>query len=175
MELDRQFVQKYAKNYDDNEKPKYLEIENRVKSWLAQQKADKYYDKANFRDVCRWKSPRAIKHYEENDESEIVEVTTRAFDKLDDRLTIHILKVLKGVNIPVASTLLHFAYPGLYPIFDIRVRTSLKEFGLWKREVSDAGIEAWLDYLKIMRPLIKKLAVQMRELEKALWQYDKEK
>ena len=46
---------------------------------------------------------------------------------------------------------------------------------IWKRDKKDATDKAWLDYIKIMRELANKLRVSLRELDKAMFAYDKRK
>ena len=45
--------------------------------------------------------------------------------------------------------------------------------GKWNRSVGDASDNAWLEYVDIMRDLSRRLGVSLRELDKALWAYDK--
>ncbi len=55
----------------------------------------------------------------------------------------------------------------------MRVRASLKEAGVWKKDKNGDSNEAWLEYIHIMRETSKQLNVSIRELDKALWAYDK--
>ena len=76
---------------------------------------------------------------------------------------------LAWVGIPVASTLLHFAFPRLYPIIDWRALESLGQ----KRR-STYSIIFWLSYLDACRRIARENNVQLRTLDKALWQYSRE-
>ena len=78
--------------------------------------------------------------------------------------------LLDGVNWPTASVLLHFGARDPYPILDFRA--------LWSLQVSvpkQYGFEFWWAYSECCRVLAKKHKVSMRTLDRALWQYSKEK
>jgi hypothetical protein len=69
----------------------------------------------------------------------------------------------------VASTLLHFAFPRRYPILDWRALESLSQPG---RSTYSVGF--WLTYLEACRRIARQNHVQLRTLDKALWQYSRE-
>lgn len=78
--------------------------------------------------------------------------------------------LLDGVSWPVASVLLHFGSCDRYPILDFRALWSLRikvpkqyDFGFW-----------WA-YTLYCRSLADEHNVSMRTLDRALWQYSKEK
>jgi hypothetical protein len=146
--------------------------ETAIREWLSQQPEPKRLNKDFFVKLGCWKSPRQLHAYKANDERLIEEVTRLAYELTNERIKLHILKLLKGVEVAVASTILHFLQPDIFAIFDIRVRRSLKEAGKWD-DVTDTSDEAWLEYTAIMRNLSDSLGVTLRDLEKALWAHDK--
>ena len=77
---------------------------------------------------------------------------------------------LRGVGVPTASTLLYFAFPESYPILDIR---ALESLGVKSRSVYPVGF--WLEYLTACRELADRHHVDLRTLDKALWQHSKER
>ncbi len=77
---------------------------------------------------------------------------------------------LEGVGVPTASTLLYFAFPESYPILDIR---ALESLGVKSRSVYPVGF--WLEYLAACRELAERHHVDLRTLDKALWQHSKER
>ena len=91
----------------------------------------------------------------------------------NDRVKLRILRLLRGVDIPIASTILHFLQPLLFPLFDVHVRSSLTKAGKWSRSIDDESEDAWLEYVDIMRDLSCNLGVGLRQLDKALWIYDR--
>jgi hypothetical protein len=77
---------------------------------------------------------------------------------------------LDGVGVPTASTLLYCAFPSDYPILDVR---ALESLGVKSRSVYPVSF--WLQYLDACRALAREHGVSIRTLDKALWQYSKER
>jgi hypothetical protein len=77
---------------------------------------------------------------------------------------------LDGVGVPTGSTLLYVAFPNDYPILDVR---ALESLGAKPR--SQYPLAFWLEYLKACREVAKKHGVSVRTLDKALWEYSKER
>ena len=80
------------------------------------------------------------------------------------------LLTLTGVGVPTASTLLYFAFPDGYPILDVR---ALESLGVEAR--SQYPVSFWLAYLSACRELAARCGVDLRTLDKALWQHSKER
>lgn len=168
------FVKVWSGNYDKIYQGSYDEMEERaIRDWLSTQGEPKYLNKEYFVRLGRWKTKRQTSNYQTNDESRIIEVTRSAYQAFDELTKINTLKTLRGVDVTVAATILHYLQPDVFPIFDYHVRRSLKRAGLWTRGENDASNHAWLEYLKTMRELSKSLGVTLRELDKALFAYDK--
>ena len=74
---------------------------------------------------------------------------------------------LRGIGYPVASTILHFAFPNRYPIMDFRVIRSLN----WDKP-STYNFSFWKKYYKRIRAISTKYSFPIRTVEKALWKYD---
>lgn len=129
-----------------------------------------YYTKENFLKVCKWKSDRPERFYKQNSEELIQTVTQAAFSTSCEQFRIEVLKLLKGVNFPVASALLHFGSSISYPILDMRA--------LWSLGIRDQpksyNFEFWWEYTLYCRQLSKDLGISIRMLDLALWQYSKE-
>jgi hypothetical protein len=128
------------------------------------------YSKADFLIVCKWKSPRTVRHCERNDENFIESVTRTALSTTDERLRIEVLTLLGGVDWPTASVLLHFGTKDTYPILDFRALWSL---GLTEPPVYDFAF--WSSYTSFCRGLARESGVSMRALDRALWQFSKKK
>ncbi len=77
---------------------------------------------------------------------------------------------LHGVGVPTASTLLCVAFPADYPILDVR---ALESLGVRSR--STYPVSFWLRYLDACRELARVHGVSVRTLDKALWQYSRER
>ena len=179
VRITRAFVDHWSAQYDEKYPAgsKVHEDEQCLKKWLAEQTGLKFLDWDHFVDLAAWKSPRAKRHYELNDADFVREVTELAFQQSDDRLGLHILTALKGVGMPVASALLHFAFPDRYPILDYHVVNALRKAGLWSGREAPyfALLDDWPKFTQLMRGLAGSLGVSMRDLDKALWAFDEKK
>ena len=175
LEIDCKFVLEWANNYDVQFGDSYDKREEEaVRGWLSSIPESKYLDKKMFVRLCEWKSARPRKHCRANDEATIIEVTRAAYIASDSLVKLSLLKTLQGVGVAVAACILHFLQPDVYPIFDYHARNTLKKAGLWTREDSRSSDDrAWLEYVRVMRELSKKLGVTLRQLDKALFAYDK--
>jgi hypothetical protein len=122
-----------------------------------------------FREICRWKSPRTKPWCAQNDDFTVRTVTRAALGTSDESLKIDLLRTLKGVEWPTASTLLHFCDRRPYPILDYRALWSLGY-----SEVPSYTTEFWLAYLRFTRRLARRQHLHIGTLDRALWQYSKE-
>jgi hypothetical protein len=129
-----------------------------------------YYTRAEFIEVCGWKTVRSRPKVAANSEAAVVDATGRALSAAEEETRISALLELAGVGVPTASTLLYFVFPDDYPILDVR---ALESLGVRPRSVYPVGF--WLDYLNTCRALARRAGVDIRTLDKALWQHSKER
>ena len=123
-----------------------------------------------FLQLCAWKSVRTKPRCRKNSARKIETLTRAAFATPDEALKIDLLRLLEGVEWPTASTILHFCDARPYPILDYRALWSL---GYAKPP--RYTMEFWLAYLAFTRELAARLELTIRTVDKALWQYSKEK
>lgn len=160
------YKQKYSDYAYDEQK------ENRLKKLVRDRfdQGDYSLSKQLFVEIATWKTPRQRSNYESNVPTLVAEATNIAFGVAkNERIRIEILTLLAGVSYPVASTLLHFAFPERYPILDFRAIWSL---GL--EQPSYYSFNFWWHFVKRMYEESRKLKVSIRDLDKALWAYSKE-
>jgi hypothetical protein len=119
-----------------------------------------------FLTAYRWKTHRTIHLAEHYSEAEIADVTAVAFRQPDEKLRVSLLRVLDGVDYPVASTLLHIGVSSDYPIFDFRAIWSLGS-----AVPSAPSFEFWWAYVECCRELAAAAHLTVRELDRALWAY----
>jgi hypothetical protein len=129
-----------------------------------------YYRRREFLLVCAWKTPRSAPKVALNTEPAVRAATRRALADPDEAARMDALLALDGVGVPTASTLLYFAFPALYPILDVR---ALEALGVKPR--SQYPVTFWLGYLEACRALAVQCGVSIRTLDKALWQWSKER
>jgi len=121
----------------------------------------------------RWKTPRYQATRETNDEDDIIKKTRSAYLAQNDLEKLNILRRLKGVGIAVASTILYYLQPDKFAIYDYHVRNSLRDAGRLSNVAEGDSNKAWLEYTRIIRELSTFYNKTLREVEKALFAYDK--
>ena len=136
----------------------------------AAARARGYYLRREFLVACAWKTPRSAPRVALNTEAAVRAATRRALADPDESARMQALLSLSGVGVPTASTLLYFAFPALYPILDVR---ALGALGVKPR--SQYPISFWLGYLEACRALAAECGVSIRTLDRALWQWSKER
>ena len=121
--------------------------------------------------ICRWKSPRAIRHIEFNSEKLIKKHTGLAFSTRSEELKITELIVLKGVSIPMASSILMLTNPKRYGVIDIRVWEIMFEIGTVNTNPKGINFtfKEWYRYLMIIRYFASKFNVTVRDIERTLF------
>jgi len=142
IELSRKFIQQHCQRYDQHAKREDLEEERAIRAWLEALPERKFLDKKYFVRLGRWKTPRQTPAYELSDEALVTEVTRLAYELSNERLKLHVLKALNGVDVTVAACILHFLHPDEFPLFDHHARSTLKRAGKWNRDVDDASDSA---------------------------------
>jgi hypothetical protein len=119
--------------------------------------------------VAYWKSPRSSGHVTRNSDDYVQEITGFALRAKNERSRIEVLTLLTGVSMPTASVILHFFHPDPYPIIDYRA--------LWSLRIESNppyNFDVWWDYIVLCREIATANDVDMRTLDRALWQYSKE-
>lgn len=127
-----------------------------------------HFTLAEFLQFCEWKSPRTRPRCAENSAEMVEEVTRIALSTPLEQMRVEVLTVLRGVEWPTASVLLHFAHPEPYPILDYRALWSLG----W-REPPRYTFPVWRAYTEVCRDLSRAAGVSMRTLDRALWQFSR--
>ena len=125
--------------------------------------------KSDLRTVIRWKSPRNVRHVDKNSDDYIQEISGIALTARSERTRIEVLTLLDGVQWPTASVVLHFLHKDPYPILDFRA--------LWSLSMpvpSQYTFRFWWEYVEYCRTLATREHLDMRQLDRALWQYSKE-
>ena len=119
--------------------------------------------------LCQWKSSRKAAEARKNSELTVREITRFSFSTPDNYCKISSLILLKGVQWPTASVILHFCLDDDLPILDVRAIWSLG-----KNKPSSYNYEYWEEYVSCCQAISKENNVSVRTLDKALWQFSKE-
>lgn len=125
--------------------------------------------KEQLRLTAHWKAPRSAGHIERNDEPHVKQITSWSFSTKEQRSKIEVLTLLDGVLWPSASAILHLFHQEPYPILDFR---ALWAVGL--NAPKKYSFSFWWEYVEFCRSVAKRNLVDMRTLDRALWQYSKE-
>ena len=165
----KQGIQECANRYPN----KYLEadryIQGIVRSALdrgTDGHATGHLKRSELLKICKWMNkPRILHHIISNQEIEVTKKSHEAFVKE----TIEPLALLKGVSLSTASAIMHFAFPRDYPIIS---DPALRTLGI---KVPSIGIKLWYAYQGNCLAWAKEYGVSLRTLDRALWQYDKER
>jgi|SRR6056297_3476760 len=126
--------------------------------------------KDQLRLIARWKAPRAAGHIEKNQDVYVKEISSWSFSANHERSRIEVLTLLNGVMWPTASVILHLFHKEPYPILDFRA--------LWSVELEmpkQYSFSFWWEYVQFCRTIAQRNSVDMRTLDRALWQYSKVK
>ena len=128
-----------------------------------------FLTKNELRLVAKWKAPRSAGHIEKNTDDYVQEITFWAFKAINERARIETLTILDGVSWPTASVVLHLYHKDRYPILDFRA--------LWSAAMNvpkQYDFSFWWPYVEFCRDVARRNNVDMRTLDRAMWQYSKE-
>ncbi len=132
-----------------------------------------YLTKREFLQICRWKSPRAIRLCESNSPDRIRRHSATALTSGNERTRFETLTELPGVGAPTASAILTLTNPRRYGVLDIRVWQLLHELGSVTTKPGGVGFafDDWHHYLVTLRDHAKRLGVSVRAVEYSLFLY----
>lgn len=119
--------------------------------------------------VVNWKAARSKSLIGSSDD-EIKAATATALTAQGEAGRMEALTAIPGVGAPVGSALLLFACGDTYPILDVNALASLDHKGRGRYPT-----EFWLRYLGFVRQLAAENHMSAREVEKALWEYEKQR
>jgi hypothetical protein len=135
-----------------------------------QAKARGYYRRDEFLELCRWKTQRSKSKVASNSAEDVEEVTRLALNACSEALRIWTPMALEGVSWATSSVLLHFAHTDPYPILDFRALEALGVTG-----TPNYTIGFWNGYVAACRQLSDTTGLEMRTVDRALWQWSKER
>ena len=129
--------------------------------------------KREFLAICRWKSPRAIRHFMKNSPARIRRQSAAALAARSERARFEALTALDGVGAPRASAILTLTNSRRYGVIDIRVWQLLFDLGSVRTKPGGVGFtfSDWHQYLTELRHHAKELGVSVRAVEYSLFLY----
>ena len=148
-----------------------------------------YILRSELRQIGRWKAGGRIDHHLKKNNQTFVERRSKvAFQNAADEDKVNALTELMGVRIPVASTVLTMADPTRYAVLDYRAFRALgaaipqllnpqnyDQYIEFMDSFQDYGTEpsAYSFYLNHVRSIAQKEGITPREVDMALWAFDK--
>lgn len=181
--IDKIFITKYSQRYQYNYLDKNSKLEEEIRAVMRRKPA--YITRDLLYKIVNWKAPRIRGRVKLNREDLVKEVTRNSFASKNEQFRVEVLTLLKGVKYRAATTILHFRFPRRYTIMDYRAWESLQDARLTRGERDGFKIdkcykikddfEHWMTYLTVCRNICKREGCSLRDLDKALWQYSKEK
>ncbi|MGQ0548134.1 MAG: hypothetical protein ACT4PY_00475 [Armatimonadota bacterium] len=138
---------------------------------LRPARARGYLTRGELEAVCFWKSARAIHYIRSNSRSRIRTATRRALATTSERRRLEELTVLRGVSVPMASSILMLVDPRRYGVIDIRVWQLLYAIGAVTKKPAGVGFsfDNWMQFLRILRYFARRFNVKARDIERALF------
>ena len=163
LRLDKSEILYYASKYDDNDTPIECRVDN--------VKDRGYLKMPDLLALSIWKAgTRNTHNIEKNCDRVVEEMTGFAFKAKTEQARIDVLCCLHGVRAPVASAILHWFHDDDYPIYDWR---ALETLGVEKK-TNMPPFKDWWCYVLFCRRIKEENEIDMRTLDRALWQYSKE-
>jgi len=91
--------------------------------------------------------------------------------QISERQKLNHLRSLRGVGVPMASSILMFTDPKRYGVLDIRVWQVLYKLGAVNKKPAgqNFGFNEWYQFLKIIRYFAEKYKVRARDIERTLF------
>jgi hypothetical protein len=129
-----------------------------------------HFTKPQLITVCAWKTARSKPLVAANSAADVEEATRLALAAGSEALRIQIPMALHGVAWGTSSVLLHLAHRDRYPIIDYR---ALEALGV--HNVPTCTLSLWLAYVAKCRELASDASVDMRTLDRAMWQWSKDR
>ena len=175
--IDSVFIEKWEKEYSEEDEKKYNDILNRVKNDLENIAGILF---STFKKLYNWKTRgrsynNIIKEQYETIYNENIKISI----ELPDDKKIYILNGMPGVRIAVASTILHFIYPNQFPIIDVNTIKALKELGYYEPHEKIEKLrdypESYNDYRRKVLKMQKFIGGDwtLHQIDKALFSYGK--
>lgn len=162
-------IEKFVEAYRESpETMRVMEVGRKIRS-------KGYATVEELLELVKWKFPIAVRHVNipNNTEDDVRKLTSLVLkENLSDSQKVRILMGLTGVKVRMASAILTLIFPGDYGTFDINARKALEDLDfIGENELSNYTLSDFLEYLRIIRKIAKKLTCTPREIDRALYYY----
>jgi len=127
----------------------------------------------DLRRISLWKLDRVLDVSEETITS-LQQISTKTELKLESNLvyeTFTLLTNSNGIGFPMASAILKFIRPDIFPIIDVRAYRAIYGKKLYSTQYT---VEKYLDYVKRIYEISKALNIEVYKVDEQLYCFDKE-
>jgi hypothetical protein len=162
LQFDRSDISKYSDRYAYPDDRDALDAGCRI--------AKGECSRSNLVAIFRWKTNgRGARRIDRNTNTEIADALHLASIAQTERAAISVLTGLYGVDVPVASAILTAIDPEKYTIIDFRALEALGS------NSKNRSVGFYLEYLATCRKLASENGINLRQLDRALWQWSSER
>lgn len=148
--------------------------EKETKALHAKLNGSKSITEDDLRRVSLWKSDRVLSVSKETLEA-LKELSAKKNVELREELVKNVIEKLvtsPGIGFPMASAILKFINPDVFPIIDVRAYRALTGE---KPYPSTYTYERYMKYAEQLQELSKKLKRPLKEIDEQLYCYDRER
>lgn len=157
--LSREWIFRQAEKYP-------VEVDKEIAS-LAGRARPKYDEVLR---VVRWKAARSSGYFLRNDPAVVEALVLEALTADDPLEALDTLTVLHGVKERMASAILAAFRPDRYTVMDWRAWETLLALGHLSENEPRSWRKRWVPYLEACRTLAARFEVDLRTLDRALWE-----
>lgn len=166
--IDGDLVARWSRQYEQRNAPG-MQLERRLFGEIHDAVAKRgYFTHKEFMEVGQWKSPRSRAYLGRATPDEVKQITKLALGA-PEWLRHRVLRLLDGVGVPMASALLTVADPTRFTVYDFRALQTLAQSG----EIESTNLR-YIEYVEVCRKLAERINVDLRTLDRALWQWSKD-
>lgn len=169
--IDSGFIRKWEIQYDNHEidEEEYKSI---IKKTALEVKQTKNISKETFLRILNWKSPRlkGIVKLSEFDTT-YAPVIKECIEETSNENKVQKIISLYGIAIPTGTTILHFIFPDVFPIMDIRTAEVLYYHGYLESKTRTE--KNYYKFYKVLHRIKNNTNMSLREIDRALFSYHK--
>ncbi len=168
--IDAQFISEWEPRYDQiaSDQEEYLALINMVRTETQDRLT---ITRRTFERIINWKSPRAKGKINWSD-YRIYQKAFRQVLSIDEDERMEVLVALPGIGAPIASAILHFIFPSVFPIYDFRTTETLHYFSYIKSKiVSPRYYREFRETIQSVREELDRY--DLRQIDRALFAFHK--
>lgn len=169
--IDSNFIRKWEREYDSHESDEQ-EYQLIIENTVLEIKQSKSISKETFLRILNWKSPRLKGIVKLNEfDTNYAPVIEDCIEDISNEDKINKIISLYGIAIPTGTTILHFIFPDVFPIMDIRTAEAL--YYLEYLECKGRTEKDYYKFYEVIHKIKMNTNMSLREIDRALFSYHK--